>query len=122
MGEPVTFYAVVPAGKRKLAQLLVTVVDGHTVKKEYTGKTYKTSREAWTDMERLNCIEKEKPITDNSQFCGSYPCAGGKNCWMNVHPTRLQCAKCLCSFCTLGKCTGGELIRKERSGKQNPLA
>lgn len=117
MSEPVTFYAVVPAGKRKLAQLLVTVIDGHTVKKERTGKTYKTSREAWADMERLNCIEKEKPITDNSQYCGSYPCDGGKDCWENTQPIRKQCIDCLCSFCTFGACRGGELIRKERKGE-----
>jgi|GEM_PF-6255510 len=54
-----------------------------------------------------------KQIKDNSKVCGSYPCDGGKDCWENAQPIRKQCIDCLCSFCTLSKCTGGKLIRQE---------
>lgn len=115
MAEVLTFYAYAPKGK-KIGQLLVTRINGRRSSQEWTGKTYNTAREAVADMERLNCIEREKPIVDNSHLCGCFPCDGGKDCWENTQPIRSQCAGCLCAFCTFGTCAGGELIRKERSG------
>lgn len=51
-------------------------------------------------------------LKDHSEYCGSYPCDGGNDCWINCQPIEKQCKKCLCSSCILGTCAGGKPTRE----------
>jgi hypothetical protein len=51
----ITYYAFAQRPDGKIGQLLVTRENGRQVSQEWTGVTYRSRKEAYTDMERLNC-------------------------------------------------------------------
>lgn len=51
----ITFYGAAKNAQGKIEQLLVTVVPGQKSSQEWTGRIYRTQREAGADLERLNC-------------------------------------------------------------------
>lgn len=54
----ITYYAVALTPSGKIGQLFVTRENGRQVSQEWTGVTYRTQRDAKTDLVRLNCNGK----------------------------------------------------------------
>ena len=51
----ITYYAFAQRPDGKIGQLLVTREIGRQVSQEWTSVTYYSAKEAYADMERLNC-------------------------------------------------------------------
>ena len=51
----ITYYAFAKNDDGKIEQLFVTRGNGQAKRQEWTGKIYKSIKEAEEDMERLNC-------------------------------------------------------------------
>jgi len=51
----IVYYAFARRPDGKIGQMLVTREIGRQVSHEWTGVTYRSTKKAYTDMERLNC-------------------------------------------------------------------
>ena len=51
----IVYYAIARRPDGKIGQMLVTREDGRQVSQEWIGVTYRSTKEAYADMERLNC-------------------------------------------------------------------
>jgi hypothetical protein len=51
----IAYYAVAQRPDGKIGQLLVTRENSREVSQEWTGVTYRSAKEAYAAMERLNC-------------------------------------------------------------------
>jgi hypothetical protein len=57
--ERIQYFAVALNAERKIGQLLVTRENGKTCQ-EWTGKVYRSQRDAMADIEWLNCGKKSE--------------------------------------------------------------
>jgi hypothetical protein len=51
----IAYYAFAKRSDEKIGQMVVMRENGRQVSQKWTGVTYRSTKEAYADMERLNC-------------------------------------------------------------------